>query len=133
AIRADLSFLTFHGSSGKSAGRIVSVDISNPSARAQNRIRASHYVFSVAGRQLDGVSYATGRPVSPGDTVTVEYLLRDPMRSRIEGMRRDRLPRHDRPAPRNPPRDRVGARGHSTHPGVARRRNHIRHRHRSCR
>ncbi|MGZ7042127.1 MAG: hypothetical protein ACXVH7_10090, partial [Thermoanaerobaculia bacterium] len=89
AIRADLSFLTFHGSSGKSAGRIVSVDISNPSARAQNRIRASHYVFSVAGRQLDGVSYATGRPVSPGDTVTVEYLLRDPTRSRIEGMRRD--------------------------------------------
>lgn len=89
AIRADLSFLTFLGSSAKVAGRIVSVDVSNPSARARNRIRASHYVYSVAGRQIDGVSYATGRPVTPGDTVSVEYLLRDPSRSRIEGMRRD--------------------------------------------
>src|SRR4029079_8065716 len=52
-IHADLTFLTFPWRPANAAGRVVSVDVINPSGRARNRIRASHYVYSVAGRQLD--------------------------------------------------------------------------------
>ncbi|MFL6244657.1 MAG: DUF3592 domain-containing protein [Thermoanaerobaculia bacterium] len=88
ALNADLSFLTFRGSHETTDGRVVRVE-NTAATENDERVRALHYQYSVAGRLRTGTSYTTtGETVEPGASVTVEYDERDPSRSRIEGMRR---------------------------------------------
>lgn len=50
-------------------------------------VRGTRYVFEIAGREFENLSYATGRALSEGDTAIVEYSTEDPRTSRIKGMR----------------------------------------------
>jgi hypothetical protein len=50
-------------------------------------VRGTRYVFEMAGRQFENVSYATGHALAEGATATVEYSTGDPQMSRIKGMR----------------------------------------------
>jgi hypothetical protein len=51
-------------------------------------IYANRYAFGAGGDELEGVSYATGRCLGPGEAVRVEYPAGRPDRSRVQGMRR---------------------------------------------
>lgn len=85
--RADFSFATFHVD-GATRGRVVRVEDTGASEN-KSRVRAHHYEYSVAGRTLTGISYATGGGASEGQEVDVEYDQGTPERSRIAGMRRE--------------------------------------------
>lgn len=87
ASEADFSFLTFRGPHHSVAGTVTRVDDTGASENNE-RVRANHYQFSVAGRTLTGTSYSTGRLVEEGQAVTVEFAAGDPQESRIAGMRR---------------------------------------------
>jgi hypothetical protein len=86
AAQADFSFVTFHVD-GRTQGRVTSVEDTAASENEQ-RVRAHHYEYSVAGRTLTGTSYVTGSSLSEGAEVPVEYDEGTPERSRIAGMRR---------------------------------------------
>jgi hypothetical protein len=84
---SDLSFLTFRGPHETTAGRVTKVE--ETGALENNvRVQANHYEYAVAGNLLTGTSYSTGTSVATGEMVTVEYDQDEPVRSRIEGMRR---------------------------------------------
>ncbi len=51
-------------------------------------IVANHYRFEHSGQTYDGVSYATGRRLNPGQEVAIQFPVGRPGRSRIQGMRR---------------------------------------------
>ncbi|MFA6958148.1 MAG: DUF3592 domain-containing protein [Thermoanaerobaculia bacterium] len=85
---ADLPSITFRGERMRTNGVVTEVVRTNASEN-KTRIWALHYSYSVAARQYEGVSYASGdQDLESGALVIVEYLKRDPSRSRIEGMRR---------------------------------------------
>jgi hypothetical protein len=84
--QADFSFVTFHVD-GRARGRVTSIEDTAASENEQ-RVRAHHYEYSVAGRTLTGTSYVTGNSLSEGAEVPVEYDEGTPERSRIAGMRR---------------------------------------------
>jgi hypothetical protein len=84
--QADFSFATFHVD-GETRGRVTRVE-DTAASENESRVRAHHYEYSVAGRTLTGVSYATGGGASEGQEVPVEYDEGTPERSRIAGMRR---------------------------------------------
>ncbi len=84
---ADFSFLNFRGPYEIAIGRVTRVEKTNASENKQP-IHAHHYEYPVGLMRLSGTSYATGRELSSGEVVTVEYDGADPTRSRIEGMRR---------------------------------------------
>ena len=83
---ADFSFLTFRGD-GRVVGRVTAIEATNASENEQ-RVMASHYEYSVAGRPFQGTSYTTAATPHEGAEVTVEFDPDDPRRSRIAGMRR---------------------------------------------
>lgn len=85
--QGDYSFVTFRGPHETVDGRVTRVEETGASEN-DVRVRANHYEYSVAGTKLTGTSYSTGSEVAEGETVTVEYDEDDPLRSRIEGMRR---------------------------------------------
>ena len=85
--RADFSFATFHVD-GQTRGRVIRVEETGASEN-KSPVRAHHYEYSVAGRTLTGVSYATGGGAAEGEEVAVEYDEGTPERSRIAGMRRE--------------------------------------------
>lgn len=85
---ADLPFFTFRGELIRTNGTVTSVEDTRAS-ESKRHIWELHYNYSVAARQYEGVSYASGSTgIEPGALIIVEYLKRDPSRSRIEGMRR---------------------------------------------
>ena len=84
---ADYSFLTFRGPHEQTTGKITSIRETGASENRQ-RISEVHYQFSLAGEGFQGTSYTTGGAGSEGDEVTIEYSAKDPMKSRIAGMRR---------------------------------------------
>lgn len=84
---ADFSFLTFHGAMAQASGMVTRVESTNASENRQT-IHANHYDYSVAGKTFSGISYSTGKQVSEGDRVSVEYSVSAPEKSRIAGMRR---------------------------------------------
>jgi hypothetical protein len=84
--QADFSFVTFHVD-GTTRGHVTRVDDTGASENKRT-VRALHYEYSVAGRTLNGTSYATGGGASVGEEVPVEYDEGTPERSRIAGMRR---------------------------------------------
>lgn len=86
ASNADFSFATFRGAMGRATGRITSVENTNASENRRS-ITKSYYQYSVAGETYNGKSYTTGSAPEQGSQVEVEYLERDPSRSRIPGMR----------------------------------------------
>lgn len=90
---ADLSVVTFRGAINRAQGWVTSIRATNASeggskGSSGTRIYANHYMYSVAGRSFEGVSYSLGQSVEPGSAVEVEYLSSDPSTSRVAGMRR---------------------------------------------
>jgi len=84
----DLPSLTFRGERMRTNGAVTAVVRTNASQN-KTHIWALHYGYSVAARQYEGVSYASGdQDLESGSVVIVEYLERDPAQSRIEGTRR---------------------------------------------
>jgi hypothetical protein len=85
---ADLPFLTFHGERMRTNGTVTAV-VDTHASEERGQIWQLNYTYSVAARQYEGVSYASGgTDFGPGSVVIVEYLERDSARSRIEGLRR---------------------------------------------
>lgn len=89
ATRADYSLLTWRRPLDKTSGIVTSVREHNPAAKSRNMIRISHYTYNVGGRMFDGIAYTTGRKITPGERVVVDYWRRGPQWSRVEGMRHD--------------------------------------------
>ncbi|HEX2060794.1 MAG TPA: DUF3592 domain-containing protein [Thermoanaerobaculia bacterium] len=86
-MNGDYSFLTFHGARATARGTVTNVE-STGASENERTVMANHYEYSVAGRTFRGTSYSTGWSANTGDSVTVEYMEANPLRSRIEGMRR---------------------------------------------
>jgi hypothetical protein len=84
---ADLSFLTFRGEVQKAIAEVTKVEETGASENKQ-KVMASHYQYSVAGRPFTGIAYATGSSLDPGQKVEVEFKPDDPSRSRVPGFRR---------------------------------------------
>ena len=84
---ADLSFVTFRGSTATAIATVTHVD-DTAASESHQRIYANHYSFFADGRPFEGVSYSTGNSLAPLSKATVEYLDSNPGRSRLEGMRR---------------------------------------------
>ena len=53
---------------------------------------ANYFRFSTATAEIESVSYATGRSMSSGNKVQVEYLASNPQQARIKNMRRALFP-----------------------------------------
>lgn len=84
-INSDFSYVNFRGKKETTSGCITSVE--ETSAKESKRtVYAHHYEYTVAGEPLRGVSYTTGSPSETG-LVDVEYLLDNPRKSHIAGMR----------------------------------------------
>ena len=89
--QADLSLPTLPGRGFQSAeaseGR-VSESWRTSASENDTPIFGHRYTFTGPdGKTYQGVSYATGRRVPPGETVPVEYVPGNPAVSRISGMR----------------------------------------------
>jgi hypothetical protein len=84
---ADFSVVTFRGDIATTSGKVTSVEETGASEN-ESPVKAHHYQYSVAGQWLQGTSYTTGGGPSVGEEVVVEYASGNPLRSRIEGMRR---------------------------------------------
>ena len=84
--QADLSFLTFDGG-GRAMGRVTGFKETGASENDQ-KVMATHYEYSVAGRTFTGTSYTTDALPAEAAPVEVEYDASDPATSRIAGMRR---------------------------------------------
>ena len=84
---ADFSVITFRGDIATTSGKVTSVEETGASEN-ESPVKAAHYQYSVAGEWLKGTSYTTGGSPGVGEEVTVEYASSNPLRSRIEGMRR---------------------------------------------
>lgn len=84
---ADFSFFNFRGPHEIAIGRVTGVERTGASEN-KRPIYAHHYEYPVGLMRLRGTSYVTGRELSAGEVVTVEYDGADPTRSRIEDMRR---------------------------------------------
>jgi hypothetical protein len=90
-LSADLSSILFAlGEVETTRGVVTEVEETNASEN-DTTIYANYYSFRVerVETEYEGVSYATGYEFSPGQSVVVEYLRRDPNLSRIEGTRRN--------------------------------------------
>jgi hypothetical protein len=86
-LQSDFSFLTFRNAGGRTTGRVIETKSTGASENKQT-VKATHYEYSIAGSTLRGTSYTTGSAPEQGAEVTVEYDESNPVRSRIEGMRR---------------------------------------------
>jgi hypothetical protein len=84
---ADFSVVTFRGDIAQTSGKVTRVEETGASEN-DTQVTAHHYQYSVAGQTFDGTSYTTGAGPNVGEEVTVEYASSNPLRSRIEGMRR---------------------------------------------
>jgi hypothetical protein len=87
ASECDLSPLTFRGEIVMTNGTVTGVQETTAS-EGRVRVRQVRYAYSVEGQRIAGVSWVTGVAPEPGAVVIVEYQKRDPVRSRIQGMRR---------------------------------------------
>jgi hypothetical protein len=87
------SWFTFRGETRTAPGVVTRSEHAGFSEgggkhRKGTPVYANHYTFTApGGRECSGCSYALGRQLPPGASVTVEYLAGDPAASRIEGMR----------------------------------------------
>ena len=86
ATNADTSFLTFRGDIVRVPGQVQAVEDTHAKENKQ-LVKKNRYEYSVAGEWMKGTSYSTGWSPSVGDTVTVEYVRSNPLKSRIVGMR----------------------------------------------
>jgi Protein of unknown function (DUF3592) len=86
-LQSDFSFVTFRNARGRTTGRVIETKSTGASENEQT-VQATHYEYSIAGSTLRGTSYTTGSAPEQGAEVTVEYDESNPLRSRVEGMRR---------------------------------------------
>lgn len=85
---AELPAITFRGEVTRTNGVVTDVFDTHASENTR-QIWEVRYSYSVAAQRYEGISYESGgTDRAAGDLVIVEYLERDPSRSRIEGMRR---------------------------------------------
>jgi hypothetical protein len=86
ALNADISSLSFRGEMETVHGIVTR---SKKTRASENRqpVYANYYSFTANGKQFEGVSFATGRQLSSGETVKIQYLKNEPSKSRIERMR----------------------------------------------
>ena len=94
ALNADLSYFTFPSgkvvqTSGTVTGnRKTSFSEGGSKHRKGTPIYETRYQFQTPdGRVWEGSSYAKGRSINKGKTVSIEYLSSSPSSSRIKGMR----------------------------------------------
>jgi hypothetical protein len=90
---ADLtSWWRFRGAVESTRGVVTACERTRASeggskGRSGTPVYANRFTFERAGETREGISYATGRCLTPGSSVTVQYLADDPDRARIAGMR----------------------------------------------
>ncbi|MCG8433558.1 MAG: DUF3592 domain-containing protein [Gammaproteobacteria bacterium] len=94
ALRADLSMLTFRGEIAQTPGIVTGSEKTNASEGGTEHsdgtpIYANYFRYEAGGVQYESVSYATGRRLSTGQQINVEYLLAAPKTARISGMRQN--------------------------------------------
>jgi len=88
-LNADISPLFFALAQVDTAqGNILTVETTSASEN-ETPVYANHYRFRVERleQEFSGTSYTTGQQYSPNQPVTVEYLVDNPTRSRIQGAR----------------------------------------------
>jgi hypothetical protein len=81
------SVFVFSSHNPRAEGRLVAKSATGASTN-KRRIYEYAYRYQVDAARLEGRSFDTDNGVAPGDTVTVQYLARDPATSRMEGMGR---------------------------------------------
>jgi hypothetical protein len=81
-----VTFLLFRGTSTTVQGEVLRVE-QTYSSESDRDIFAVHYRYDADGSSLTGTSYTIEPPATPGSTVPVEVLIRDPRQSRIKGLR----------------------------------------------
>lgn len=79
--------IRFSGDPAVAAGEVTAWRSTSFNVNSQNVFETSYEYRRPDGSTGEGRSYASGRYLEAGTPVTVEYLERDPDRSRIEGMR----------------------------------------------
>lgn len=85
---SELSSITFRGETMRTNGVVMEVRDTQASEGGAT-IYEVRYRYSVSATPYEGASYERGETErEAGDLVIVEYLKRDPSRSRIEGLRR---------------------------------------------
>lgn len=87
-----ISWLSFRGPLNTTAATITRSEKTNASeggskSRPGTPIYANHYSFVQDRKEYTGCSYATGRALSSGQSVNIEYSPGNPEISRIQGMR----------------------------------------------
>lgn len=88
-LNADLSFIFFRGTILNAQGVVTDARDTRAEVGEQEVVEV-HYEFKLPdGRTIVDFSYATGKWPAEGSRVIIEYPERDPMYSRIVGMRRE--------------------------------------------
>jgi hypothetical protein len=85
-MNADISFLTFRGEVKTVIGEVTRSEETHATEN-KKQIYANNYSFTVNGKEFENVSFSTGRRLSTGQNVKIEYLKENPSKSRIAGMR----------------------------------------------
>jgi hypothetical protein len=83
---ADISFLTFRGDLATAPATVKEV-VDTRASESRRRVYANHYSFFADGHEFSGVSYSSGEALQPSAVVTVHYDPKNPLHSRLEGMR----------------------------------------------
>ncbi|NQT76408.1 MAG: DUF3592 domain-containing protein [Bacteroidetes bacterium] len=88
AMNSDLSFLYYTGEIIRVEG-IATHSFEIDATEGNVTVIENHYKFKTEdGLEFEGISYATGRSIQAGNTITIEYPEGKPQYSRIKGMRR---------------------------------------------
>lgn len=83
---AEIAWLPRAGTLGEVDAQVVESFDTGASTNNQT-VYGARYAFELGGRRFEGTSYASGRQMSVGDAVRVEYSVADPELSRIRDMR----------------------------------------------
>lgn len=84
---ADVKSLTHFSGQLQTAQGVVTKSEETSAEENERRVYANYYTFLSEGVEYSGISYATGKKLSPGKTVTIEFPAGQPEVSRIAGMR----------------------------------------------
>jgi hypothetical protein len=80
------SVVHFQGPLPKVQGQVIGVEETN-SEENERDIYAIEYQYQLRGKTYEGVSFTSAMNYAPGMPVSIEYLTRQPERSRIQGLR----------------------------------------------
>jgi hypothetical protein len=80
------SVIHFRGPLPKVQGQVISVEETNAEENERD-IYAVEYQYRLKDQTYEGTSFTSAVNYAPGRSVTVEYIAKQPERSRIEGLR----------------------------------------------